>query len=190
MILKRSENMVSKTWVPAVLSALILGCSGWQLGPNHTRQEMGSAPVIVDHYAAPVLAVGGNWRIFLRARDEDGDMRVVAAQLYQAGVGFYTVSFTFLEEAEQAEVAGYLVLPFPRDSSFFDDRFDMRLLVRDGKDNRSEAITFPLRIGHWTYEELSEKWEKVADNRLGTIMLDLESSQFYNRGADNSRPGQ
>ena len=86
--------------------------------------------------------------------------------------------------------AGYLVLPFPRDSSFFDDRFDMRVLVRDRKDNRSEAVTLPLRIGHWTYEEVSEKWEKVADNRLGTIMLDLESSHFYNRGADNSRPAQ
>jgi hypothetical protein len=180
--------MVRKVLTPVVLILFILGCTGLQLGPRVSQQEMGSPPVILDHYAAPVIGVGDNWKIFLRGRDEDGDMKYIAAELYQAGVGFYRVNFTFLKEANQAEFAGYLVLPFPRDYSFFDDRFDMRILVRDQKDNRSEAVTFPLRIGHWTYEEVSEKWTKVADNRLGIITLDLESSQFFNRGGDNSRP--
>ena len=49
------------------------------------------------------------------------------------------MNFIFLEGPDQEELAGYLVLPFPVDSSFFDDRFEMRLLVRDQKDNRSHS---------------------------------------------------
>ena len=180
--------MVRKVWAAVVLMILILGCTGLQPGPRYSQQEMGSPPVILDYYAAPVIRVGDNWKIFLRGRDEDGDMKYIAAELYQAGVGFDRVNITFLKEADQAEFAGYLVLPFPVDTSFFGDRFDMKILVRDQKDNRSDAVTLPLRIGHWTHEEVSEKWEKAADNRLGIIILDLESSQFYNRRGDNSRP--
>ena len=139
--------------------------------------------------AASVIAVGDNWKIYLHARDEDGDMKYIAAVLYQAGVGFYRVNFTMLKEADQAEVAGYLVLPIPRDYSFFDDRFDMRILVRDQKDNRSESITLPLRIGHWSEEQVPGKWEKVANNQLDIIILDLESSSFYNRGGNDARRG-
>lgn len=180
--------MVKKALILGVLSVLILGCSGVQWGPKRAQQDVGSPPVIVDHYAAQVIRVGDNWRIFLRGRDPDADMKYIAAELYQAGVGYYRVNFIFLEGPDQGEFAGYLVLPFPVDSSFFDDRFSMRVLVRDQKDNRSEAITLPLRIGHWTYEELPEKWEEVANTRLGIIILNLESSQFYNRGGNNSRP--
>ena len=183
------KDMLRRVSIALVLSFLILGCSGVKLGPRDIQQERGAPPVIADHYGAPVLAVGNNWRIYLHARDEDGDMKYIAAALYQAGVGFYRVNFTKLKEADQAEFAGYLVLPIPRDYSFFDDRFDMRILVRDQKDNRSESITLPLRTGHWSEEQVPGKWEKVANNQLDIIILDLESSSFYNRGGNDARRG-
>ena len=181
--------MMRKVLLAMVLGLLILGCEGMKLGPGHGRQERGSPPVILDHYAAEVIRVGENWRIFVHARDEDGDMKYIAASLYQAGVGFYRTNYTFVNEADRTEVSGYLLLPFPVDSSFWSDRFDMRVLVRDQKDNRSETITLPLRIGHWSEGEIPEEWQKVADNRLDIIILNLESSQFYNRGENDSRPG-
>ena len=179
--------MARKTLVVA-LSFLILGCAGVQLGPKHKKQEPGSPPVIVDHYAAQVIRVGENWKIILHARDEDGDMKYIAAELYQAGVGYYTVQFFTLKDTDQAEVAGYLVLPFPRDYSFWSDRFEMRIIIRDQKNNRNETLALPLRIGHWTYEEIPEKLEQAANNKLGIIILNLESSQMYNRGG-NARIG-
>jgi hypothetical protein len=174
--------MARKALVAVVLSFLIMACEGVQLGPRHTKQDPGSSPAVVDHYAAEVIRVGGNWRIFLHARDQDSDMKYIAAVLYQAGVNYYSTHFTFLKEADRAEFAGYLVLPIPSDYSFYDDRFDMRVLVRDHEDNKSEDITLPLRIGHWTYEDVPEKWEQAANNRLGIIIVDLESSKLFNKG--------
>ena len=181
--------MVRKAVVALVLSFFISGCAGVKFGPRSKQQDKGSAPVIVDHYAAPVVAVGDNWKIFLHARDQDGDIKYVAAELYQAGVGFYRTNFTFVKEADQAEVSGYLLLPFPYDYSFFDDRFEMWLLVRDQKDNPSTSLRLPLRIGHWSEEEIPEKWQEAANNQLNIIILNLESSQFYNRGAESTRRG-
>ena len=181
--------MVRRVWVAILLSILILGCEGIKFGPRNRQQDKGSPPVIVDHYAAAVIAVGDNWKIFLHARDDDGDMQYVAVELYQAGVGFYTTNFTFLKETDRTEVSGYLVLPFPFDYSFFDDRFEMWLLVRDHKENRSVTLKLPLRIGHWSEEEVPDKWEEAAHNKLDIIILNLESSRFYNRGDGSTRRG-
>ena len=37
------------------------------------------APVIIDYYAAEVIRPGAVWRVYLHARDRNGDMRDIIA---------------------------------------------------------------------------------------------------------------
>jgi len=174
--------MARKAFVALLFSILVWGCA--QPPMRHSREKPGSAPVIAASFASQVVSPGDLWKIYLRARDEDGDMRHIAAVLYQAGVGSYTTEIVFLEEADRAEFEGYLSLRFPPDPTFFLDRFDMMIVIRDRQDNRSEPVSLPLQVGNWLMEEPPEQWLTAANKRLGNLRIYLVSSQSYNRGSD------
>ena len=73
-------------------------------------------------------------------------------------------------------MAGYLALRTPRDINLRRDRFTLRVLVRDSQGNRSEIVELPLRFDNVPPAEVPEKWEKIADRRLGFMMITIEST--------------
>ena len=151
---------------------------------RHSREAVGSAPVILASFASQVVSPGDLWKIYLHARDEDGDMRHIAAVLYQAGVGYYTTEIVPLKGGDRTEFEGYLSLRFPADPTFFLDQFDMTILIRDRQDNRSKPVNLPLQVGNWLMEEAPEHWLTAANKELGILMIDLVSSRSYNRSGD------
>jgi hypothetical protein len=137
--------------------------------------KLTSSPVIIDYYAAEVIRPGDSWRIYLHARDDDGDIKDIAFVLEQTG-GTNYVSVTPLKRTKGQEVAGYLLLRTPRDKDLIGNQFTMKVTVLDSQGNRSEPIELPLRIGRKSKQKIPEKWEKISDLRLGTVRIRIESS--------------
>jgi hypothetical protein len=131
----------------------------------------------LDSYATGVIRPGATWRIYLHAKDEDGDMRDIVAAITQTGVAPYPTSFTRIKPEYSKEVSGYLFLnTSARDRNLINDRLTLELMVRDCQGNRSAPIQLHLRFDFVPPEKTLEKWEQFANRQLGPIMIDISPS--------------
>jgi hypothetical protein len=168
-----------------VLTILTVGVVLWGCAtPPQCKEQVGlgkgQPPALLDSYAASVIRPGGTWRIYLRAKDPDGDMRDIAAVVTQTGVAPYPTSFTRIREQDSKEVAGYLFLnTSARNTNHINDRLTMELMVRDCQGNKSAPVQFLLRFDFAAVEKTPEKWEKYAKRSLGAIMIDIQPSQPF-----------
>ena len=168
--------MLKRGLIAIALSLIVwgFGCSK-QFG-TETQEVNPDAPVIIDYFAAEVIRPGATWRVYLHARDKDGDMRDIVVRLLQTGAASAGTSTTRIEEKHSREVAGYLSLRTPVDRRLTRDRFTLRILVDDSQGNRSERVELPLRFDNVPPAEIPEKWGKIADRRLGFMMITIEST--------------
>ena len=175
-MLKRALIMIALTWI-------VWGSESCTQHRTQSQTGRGEAPEIIDYYAAEVIRSGATWRVYLKAKDNDGDMRNIIARLSQTGRGVTGTSSTRIEEKHSGEVAGYLALKTPRDRRLGRDRFTLRIFVDDSQGNRSERVELPLRFGNVPPAEIPEEWEKIEDRRLGFITITIKSSaQRRSRG--------
>ena len=168
--------MVKRALITIALSLMVwgFGCSK-EFGTG-SQEVSPDAPVIIDYYAAEVIRPGATWRVYLHAKDTNGDMRDIAVRLLQTGAGSAGTSSTRIEDKDSGEVAGFLALRTPRDRNLRGDRFTLRVLVRDREGNRSERVEIPFRFNNVPPAQVPEKWEKIADRRLGFITITIEST--------------
>lgn len=159
---------------------IVWGCATSQHGSTE-QGEKGAAPVIIGYYAAEIIRPGATWRVYLHAKDEDGDMKDIASVLEQRGHTSYPTSVTRLKTRQGKEVAGYLFLRTPVDSNLTKDLFTLKVLVRDGQGNRSEPLELALRFAYGAAEEIPQQWQAMADRRLGSIQVEVKSSIVRSR---------
>ena len=161
--------MKKKILLVIALSVPMLGF----LGKNKVKS--GQPPIILDSYAASPVQPGTTWRIFLHARDNDGDMKDVMVMLFEPGHVISPVSFTRIKEVgDRSEFEGYLYLDTPKEIFFLGKEFIIRIQVRDRELNRSEAVKLPLIFANVPKENVPEKWQNAANRPLGGVMIDLE----------------
>lgn len=134
------------------------------------------APVIIDYHAAEVIRPGATWRVYLHAKDNNGDMRDIASVLTQRGRTSYPTVITTIEEKDAGEVAGFLFLRTPVDRNLLREQFNLRVVVRDRQGNRSERVELPLRFGNVPSVETPEEWVELADRSLGALQIRIQSS--------------
>ncbi|NIR16819.1 MAG: hypothetical protein GWN86_24025 [Desulfobacterales bacterium] len=166
--------MLKRGLIAIALSLIVwgFGCSK-QFG-TETQEVNPDAPVIIDYHAAEVIRPGTTWRVYLHAKDKNGDMRDISCVLVKRGGGLSN-SVTRLSEEHREEVAGFLFLRTPVDNNLRRDSFTLRVLVRDEQGNRSERLELPLRFGRGTEQETPEKWQEKGDVRLGAIQIQIRS---------------
>ena len=141
-------------------------------------QEGGQAPLIIDSYAASVIRPGTSWRIYLHAKDDNGDMKQIVSVLTQTGVGSYPTDFKNIKKKNSKEFAGYLYLRTPPDNNFINTTtMNLKIFVSDHQGNKSEPVEFSLQFATGTAQELPAKWEKYAKNSLGGILIDIRGGQ-------------
>ena len=178
--------MLKRILLGLALGGLLWGCAGLPYQERHTPQDNGQAPELLDYYAPQVIRPGYTWRIYLHARDNDGDMHYIFASMWQAGVGAYPVDSTLIKTRDKREFAGYLFLNTPADQDLVWDNFYLEVLVRDRRENRSKTITVPLTFDYVPAEELPDKWATAARYRLGVISIEIQSSEKYNSQGDGA----
>ena len=167
-----------RIYLALVLTILVGSCSGLQVQDyDKVFKEQGQPPVLIDYYAAAVIRPGATWKIYLEAKDKDGDMVYIATMLYQTGFGYYATDYTRLTGKKRKEFAGYIALRTPSEASLIQDRFTMEILVRDRQRNSSEVIKLPLTFNQVERENIPDKWQAVTKNRLGVVVTAVQSMQ-------------
>lgn len=174
--------MRRKWFLVVQLAGLLVGCAGMQPYSASTPVDKGQPPIVADAYAAPSIRPGEAWMVFLKAEDPDGDMKSIAAVLWQAGVGYYPTEVTMLGPEQGKQFSGYLFLPTPVDFSLNWDEFELYLYVRDAQGNRAQPVKLPLRFDMAARQVVPENWQEAANNRIAALMINIESSQRYNGG--------
>ena len=167
--------MLKRALIAITLSLIVLGLGCSKQFGTETREVGPDAPVIIDYYAAEVIRPGSTWRVYLHAKDKNGDMRDISCALVQRGHGLSN-SVTRLSEEHREEVAGFLFLRTPNDNNLRKDSFTLRVLVRDQQGNRSERLELPLRFGRESEQKIPEKWKEKGDVRVGAIKVTIRSS--------------
>ena len=103
--------MLKRALITIALSLIVWGC-----GASKQYEVVNpDAPVIIDYYSAEVIRLGATWRVYIHARDKNGDMRDIVCVLAQRGRSTYPASVTRLSEKHGEEVAGFLTLTTPVD---------------------------------------------------------------------------
>ena len=182
--------MLKKVSIVIPLILLLAGCTTCRGVAQKTGEGTGEPPVILDSYAAEYIRPGATWRVYLKAKDADGDIHYIAAQLWQAGVGYYPTSFTFSKGDDREGFAGYLILTTPADRRLLPDIFKLEVLLRDCEGNKSESLYIPLNFDlktNFKTQPVPEKWQAAAQRQLGIIHVDIISSEAYNSN-DGARP--
>ena len=142
--------------------------------------KTGQPPTILAHYAVSKIQPGATWRVFLHARDVDGDMKDITAILLEPGNVISPVSFTRIKEVKhRAEFRGYLYLNIPRSASLIGRKFFIKVQVRDQEMNLSEAVKIHITFANVPKEDIPEKWQTAANHSLGGIMLDFGESDDW-----------
>ena len=77
----------------------------------------------------------------------------------------------------------------PADHHLLADNFRLDLVLRDCEKNKSETVSFTLKFDNlpsYQPQEVPEKWQMAATHELGTIMVEIMSSERYNSKDGNS----
>jgi hypothetical protein len=169
------SSMKKRIFLILALVTPLWGFFGPSTGPK------GDPPEVLDVYAAKKIRPGVSWRVYLHARDADGDMKDVASMLYVPGFGFSPTTFTRLKKEDRDEFVGYLFLRTPPDNSLLGEKFELRVFIRDKRGNRSEPVKLTVTFDSVAPETITEKWQAATEHRLGGIMIDIQSFSDWRR---------
>ncbi|MFA9435455.1 MAG: hypothetical protein ACERKR_12320, partial [Deltaproteobacteria bacterium] len=150
----------------------------------------GQPPVILDSYAPSQIRPGATWRVYIRAKDPDGDMKQMIQVLMRGESGPFKTTFAPLKAEHSAEMGGYFFLrtPSPAQADYSRLGFmglTLRIVILDCQENKSEYVEFPLHFELEAAPDLPPEWKDVADSSLGAIMFDLGDMLNKSRGGGN-----
>lgn len=141
------------------------------------KKPGGSPPVITHWYAAEQLRPGDTWRIYVAAKDPDGDMRQFVAVLDQVGYGAYPASYARIKKKNRGELKGYLVLYSTRGMGLRMaewTQLKLTLSIRDRGQNSSNKLVLPLVISREARQQPPPPPFDTGDlDKLGVLWFDL-----------------
>ena len=182
--------MNKKIYVLLALCILISGCASFTRCEKISTSGKGQPPVILDSYAPSQIRSGATWRVYLRAKDPDGDMKEMIQALMREESSPFDTAFTQIKVEHSAEMDGYIFLRTPSSAQADYSRLGfmgltLRITIRDCQGNKSEQVEFPLDFTLEAAHDLPPKWQDVADRSLGAIMFDLGDILNRSRGGGN-----
>ena len=177
-------------YVLLAVCVLISGCASFTRCDKISTSGEGQPPVILDSYAPSQIRPGSAWRVYLRAKDPDGDMKEMIQVLVRGGNGPFKTTFAPIRAEHSAEMGGFFFLRTPSSAQADYTRLGfmgltLRITIRDCQGNQSEQVEFPLHFTVEPAQDLPPEWNDVADRSLGAIMFDLGDILNRNRGGGN-----
>lgn len=137
MVLKRSLVIAVLLW-----GALLLAP---REGSTQTKTEA-RPPVITNAFAAEKGYYGTIWKIYLEAKDPDGEMLKIAAVVDQVGYGHYPTDYIFLKQQYQKHLKGYVQWnTFSSATSRLKEwtQITLKISIIDKAGNESNEVVFP-----------------------------------------------
>ena len=173
---EEEKEWIMKRWL--VVISIILLSSGHAIAQSKENTAVaakGSPPVLKDVWSPETLKPGAVWRIYLEAEDPDGDMKDIATEISSPVSSLLDISnyyFTQIKEEQRDSVKGYIFTRTALNLRLIGERFKLKLAVRDENDTKSEVVEVILKFSRKGGEELPQKWQDAADNKLGGIYPD------------------
>ena len=134
----------------------------------------GSGPVLLDSYATKVVRPGNTWRVYIRAKHDNGSMRTIVAAITGPGIAGERSITQIRNKDWRQEFGGYLFLRTPRDRNLLRRQFTLHVFVRDSNDAKSETAEFPLAFNNRVDPvDLPAEWQDVAEQKLGAIQIQI-----------------
>jgi len=141
----------------------------------------GSPPVITHWYAVEELEQGDIWKIYLEAKDPDGDMIHFDALVYQLGYGSYAPDYVVVKKEHRGEMRGYLRF-FSSVSLPEFTQVTVTIFIRDKGANKSNKVVLPLEFTQGAKQEPPPPpFDAGPLDNLGTIMIDLRDPDDSDR---------
>jgi len=112
-----------------------------------------NAPVIIQGFAAKEVRPGEIWKVYLQARDREGNMNRIVGLLEAAGAGSHPVTFIKIRKNQRENLSGYIFLntSTPYGSSFASCRLTVQ--IEDKRGRLSNAVSFPLVLNPRAFQE-------------------------------------
>ena len=165
--------MFKKVFFAILLTVLLGGC---QKPPNFEQEHPGAKghpPELLGYYAAKEVRPGETWKIYLKAKDVDGDMKYIVAVLAVEGEGNYPTSEIWLKGENRSEFDGYIFMSTPPlDMTMLSviGNLNVSIFIRDWAGNKSETVKLPLTFDESaTPEKVPANWQEAANHELGYI---------------------
>jgi hypothetical protein len=135
----------------------------------------GSPPVIIHSFASEKLSHGDTWRIYLEAKDPDGDMREIVYTVGGAWAGG-RVNYIRIKKGKRADLVGYLECFTSSPATAVADwtALTLTLYIRDKRGNASEKVVFSVALTRGVKQASPPSPFDVAGLKsLGTISVRL-----------------
>lgn len=169
---------MKKTWMVAGMVSLFLwGCLAME--PVKVREERygKNVPVITRSFAAQEIRPGDTWKVYLAAKDDDGDMKNILCSIDQPGVGTYPISITRIKAEDQKEFSGYIHLfTDTAPGHFHNVNLTLNVQIEDKAGHYSKPVSFPLSMNSLHRQE-SPPPNAFQEKDLGPIMIQLRTFQ-------------
>jgi hypothetical protein len=170
------KRIAAIAFISAVL-VLLMGI-GYSKSLNEWLIKPGGRPPVITHwYASEELHHGDIWKIYLEAKDPDGDMRHFVCIFDQLGFGLYPSEYVVIKKQHRGELRGYLRffstggdgLSLPEWT-----RVSLTVFIRDKGGNKSNKVVLPLVLSRGAKQGLPPPpFNTGSLDRLGTIMVEL-----------------
>jgi hypothetical protein len=182
--------MLRQMLLGLVTLGVLLGCGtspqfyGWP-----PQSGTGPSPVIEGYYASKTVSAGDTWKIFLRAKDPEGDMLYIACMVSETGYGPVNSVEIPLTGKDRAEFSGYLAMPIEVEDPFEVAGINLTttILIRDGQGNASQSIQLSFTLDGESEQAVPPQWQAAAKYHLGDIFVD--PSAFTSRGEQGGNRG-
>jgi hypothetical protein len=135
------------------------------------KKEKGQ-PVIVQAFASSRISPGEVWQVYLNATDEDGDMKYILGEVYQAGMGAYPLSFIKIPPDQQRNLSGYIYLPTAGTQNLDFLNLSLKVTIQDRTGQYSDPLSFTLTFDPRAKQE-NPPPGIFQERELGPIMIKL-----------------
>jgi len=171
------KALASAFFVLVLVSLSLKMAHSRPLGERRTEPG-GSPPVITGSFAAKKLSHGDIWKIYLEARDPDGDMGQFVCALEQQGYGPYSSEYVMIKKQHREKMKGYLTF-----SSGAGDglrlpewtRLTLTVYIRDRGGNTSNKVVYPVVLSRGSKQgPPPPPFDAGQLDRLGAIPIELK----------------
>ena len=161
-----------------VASFLIVGYSNGYSQALDSPKPGGKPPVITNFYAPEQVGYGDSLKIYIAAKDPDGEMQRVAVSVSQLGWGDYPTDWTYLKSGDQKSFKGYFQWNTKSaKASILPDgtKINLKVSIFDKAGLESNEVVIPLRISSFgvSYPSPPAPFDQKDIGRLGYIHVDL-----------------
>lgn len=171
------EDLTMKKIFCVVMLVAVVNLLGTVVAWSDSKSKS-NPPVITASYATEKGYYGSIWKIYIEAKDPDGDMSRIAVEVDQLGYGHYPTDWVMIKAPYRKEFKGFLQWnTFSSKTGYLREwtHITVKITVLDKAGNESNVVVFPFEFVSGAHKEtkLPSPFDGEKLPRIGYIHIDL-----------------